>query len=653
MMMKPVIGILLALIAQSIFALGVFAPSDRALPPLPLTECHTVVRIEDNHAVTKMTHTFENEHRQSLAGEFLFAFPAGVEVDRCYAYLGTKPYAGEILGSEAAVKKWRAAGHPAWWGELTGSLLVVSLPEVPAEGLTLELTYEHALGSAGSFATYRCPLAGGVRERRLVQSFSFEASVRTTEPLKSVMSPSHSIDLLRRTNHEAAWSLGHTDQDLILYVSSANGEIGVDLLCHRTDSEQPGYFQLSVVPQLRTPSDRLVPQDIIFLLDTSGSMKGARFQEAQQAICACINLLRPDDRFNVMRIGVEVEMLAEDLVGMDRKRDALEFIGQAVPRCGTAMSEALFPALMMRTAASRPFSVLWVTDGRPTVGKTFVRLFESEVRAHQFPGPPSRIYTCALGADVPARLFDKLAAMSGGTTKFYADGEDASAAIAANFATRARPVLTDVQLVSRHATLSGLYPAQIPDLTDGQQLIITGRYEGSGRVPIRLQGMVNAQPREWVYMLELADSATTAHVPHLWAARRIGALMSQLRLDGDSRELREELAGLSDAHEIRTPYSSYLVMADPDDRMDRNSANPRGYWTRPARALAAVRGRSAESAVGIAHAEMPLQLAKDPHAYEVARPQVHVSALALNSGRESVKMSQFIAELRQREVVRP
>ena len=77
---------------------------------------------------TKMTHTFENEHRQSLAGEFLFAFPAGVEVDRCYAYLGSKPYAGEILGSEAAVKKWRGAGHPAWWGELTGSLLVVSLP---------------------------------------------------------------------------------------------------------------------------------------------------------------------------------------------------------------------------------------------------------------------------------------------------------------------------------------------------------------------------------------------------------------------------------------------------------------------------------------------------------------------------------------------
>ena len=140
-----------------------------------------------------------------------------------------------------------------------------------------------------------------------------------------------------------------------------------------------------------------------------------------------------------MRIGVEVEMLAEDLVGMDRKRDALEFIGQAVPRCGTAMSEALFPALMMRTGRFPPVQCA-VGDRRSAHGGEDLRTSVRERGPCPTSSPARRreFYTCALGADVPARLFDKLAAMSGGTTKFYADGEDASAAIAANFATRAR-----------------------------------------------------------------------------------------------------------------------------------------------------------------------------------------------------------------------
>src|SRR5262249_8442706 len=127
------------------------------------------------------------------------------------------------------------------------------------------------------------------------------------------------------------------------------------------------------------------------------------------------------------------------------------------------------------------------------------------------------------------------------------------------------PVLTDLKLaVGNDVKLSEVYPPQLPDLFHGSQLVVLGRYSGQGHVAIKLTGRVGKEAREFVYEMNFPEKTNDERVfvEDLWARRKVGYLLDQIRANGEKKELVDEVVALAKRYGITPPYTSYLIVPD-------------------------------------------------------------------------------------------
>jgi Ca-activated chloride channel family protein len=114
---------------------------------------------------------------------------------------------------------------------------------------------------------------------------------------------------------------------------------------------------------------------------------------------------------------------------------------------------------------------------------------------------------------------------------------------------------------------SKLYPSPLPDLFKGEQLVLVGRYSGQGDSAIVVEGSVNGESRKLTYEVKFgAENSESDFIPRLWATRRVGYLLDEIRLHGENSELREETTELARKYGIVTPYTAYLIVEDEAQR---------------------------------------------------------------------------------------
>jgi Ca-activated chloride channel homolog len=112
-----------------------------------------------------------------------------------------------------------------------------------------------------------------------------------------------------------------------------------------------------------------------------------------------------------------------------------------------------------------------------------------------------------------------------------------------------------------------LYPSPLPDLFKGEQLVLVGRYTGKGDSAVIVEGSVNGTPRRFTYEVKFAgENSENEFIPRLWATRRVGYLLDEIRLRGENSELRDEVTELARKYSIVTPYTAYLIMEDESRR---------------------------------------------------------------------------------------
>jgi len=133
------------------------------------------------------------------------------------------------------------------------------------------------------------------------------------------------------------------------------------------------------------------------------------------------------------------------------------------------------------------------------------------------------------------------------------------------------PVLGGLRLdISKEAGVSQTHPNRLPDLYRGAALTVAGRYRGQGRATFTLRGTVNGRDETFTFQADLPrQDLDHDFLPALWAARRVGYLLDQIRLHGEERELAEEVKRLARRHGIITPYTSYLIVEDEKARRGR------------------------------------------------------------------------------------
>ncbi|HET7233087.1 MAG TPA: VIT and VWA domain-containing protein [Longimicrobium sp.] len=653
-------ALLVVAAAPAARAQGIIVPDCRDcrtpwVPPrgqvgLPVQSVDIQTTIEGQVATTHVTQVFRNETGMTLEGTYLFPIPRGATVSDFAIWDGDRRLAGEVRPREEArriydgiVRRRRDPGLLEYAGE---ELFQASIfPINPRSTKKLELTYTQVLRAEGGTVGYRYPLGVG-RNASPVERLTGVVEIRGREPLRTVYSPSHAVDVRRsdgerrvRVTFESARASERRDFQLF-YAPSAS-EVGMSLFTYREPGKD-GYYLLLISPPNESTAREYAAKDVVFVLDVSGSMQDeGKIDKARRALQYGIRGLNPADRFNVIAFSGDTRLMEAGLVRADEagRRRGAEWVGGLRPGGGTNINDALVEAMgQFPRDAARPRMLVFLTDGLPTVGDTAVdRIMDNTRRARR---DGVRLFTFGVGYDVNTRLLDRVAAENGGTADYVDPREDLEQKVSLFFDKVNHPVLSNVRVDLGPVRSDLAYPRNLPDLFRGTQLAIVGRYRNAQDlrdVSIRLSGTASpAHAYTWPGQRFPLRAEANDWLPRLWATRRVGWLMEQVRSNGEQKELRDEIVELGTRYGIVTPYTSFLALEPGESDQMANVARPRPPVRRDARpGDVTLQGRAAGGAV-------PASPPPPPPPPAVLPPSVVTGAEAVAQSRSAREMQDAV-----------
>lgn len=556
-------------------AAGILIPTEKTLPPLAMLNHHVTIALEDQVAVTRVEQTFRNHTDRQLEATYIFPVPKGASVRRFSMWVDGKEVPGELVEADKARKIYtdivQRTLDPGLLEYMGNNLLKLRVFPVPPKGdQKISLSYTAVADSEQGLVGYVYPLKTEGKSASTLEKFSIHVDLRSQHALQNIYSPTHAITINRPSDKQALVGFEKDqavlDRDFLLYYSANGKDVGLTSLMHRPSPGEPGYVMLLVSPRAELSKSQQVPRDMVFVLDTSGSMRGKRMTQARNALKYCLQNLGEKDRFAVLNFATTINRFTNGLqdasaATVEKARkwvDGLEATG------GTAINDALAAALDLRSNdEGRTFTVVFFTDGRPTIGETNPEKIVKNVLGRN--SAQTRIFTFGVGDDVNATMLDQLAEESRAVSTYVRETEDIEARVSSLYGKISNPVLTNLKLTTGDdLPLSEVYPPQLPDLFHGSQLVVLGRYSGTGHTAVKLTGKVGMETVEFVYELKFPDRTPEekGFVEDLWARRKVGYLLDQIRNNGEKKELVEEVVTLAKRYGITTPYTSYLVIPD-------------------------------------------------------------------------------------------
>lgn len=557
--------------------------------PLEVVYHHVNVQVAGQIARTDIDQEFFNPNNQRLEGTYLFPVPKGAQLNKFTMEIDGKQVEAELLPADKARKIYedivRKMKDPALLEYADRDTFKVRIfPIEPRANKRITLSYTQVLKADGGLVGYLYPLNTEKFSAAPIKNVSVKIELDAKRPLKSIYSPSHEVEIKRHGDSGATIGFEgkniKPDSDFQVFWATEEKDIGVSLLTYK-DTGEDGYFLLLASPGAdQKAGENVIPKDVAFVLDTSGSMAGAKLQQAKKALQFCIENLNDRDRFEIILFSTEAEPLFDKLVeATDANRQrAAEFVKGLKPIGGTAIEEALVKALSLRrlprgievnlpeSELKRPFVVIFLTDGQPTIGNTKEDDILASVK-NAGPGK-TRVFCFGIGTDVNTHLLDKITERTRAVSQYVLPEEDIELKVS-NFYTKIKePVLADPVLkFTGDIRVTKVYPSTLPDLFRGDQVIAAGRYSGSGAAAAIIEGTVNGQAKKFADDVKFPDRAHDHEfIPRLWATRRIGYLLDESRLHGESRELRDEVTELARRYGIVTPYTAYLIVEDEGRR---------------------------------------------------------------------------------------
>jgi len=564
-------ALLILLVPAAVNATGLLIPKNRSIGPLGIKYHRAEVKITDRVAVTKVDQVFINHTNRDLEATYIFPLPKGATVSDFYLYMNGKKQKGEVLERnrarniyEGIVRRMKDPGLLEYLGR---DLFQARVYPVPRRGeARIEIEFTQVMPYVGGVMKYSYPMRTDRSSARTMKDFTMSVNIKSKTPIKAIYSPSHQIYSRKKNDHRATAGFEKMaallDRDFELFYTVSEKDIGLNLLTYRQPGE-PGFFLLMVSPKSEYTDREIIGKRITFVIDTSGSMAGAKMKYAKKALKYCLNKLNPDDLFNVIRFSTDVEAFRKKPVSASKEnvQKALNFTNRMQAAGGTAIDEALTTALAGHANSQEPNMVVFLTDGHPTVGETSPKRIVKHVkRANQV---AARVFVFGVGNEINTHLLDKISKENFADSTYVKPTQEIEMTVSAFYNKVSHPVLSDLKIDFGKIHDYDVLPKRLPDLFKGSQVIALGRYRDNGHSALTLVGTAGNKVRKFVYEGKFPKSAKqNEFIPRLWATRKIGFLLDNIRLSGEQKELVDEVIMLSKRYGIVTPYTSYLVTED-------------------------------------------------------------------------------------------
>ena len=574
----------------------------RALCPLK----HTDVHAEVSGFLSRVTVTqeFENPFKEKIEAVYVFPLPQAAAVDDMTLKVGERTVRGKIMRREEAQAVYDAARAG---GQVAG-LLDQERPNVftqsvanimPGERVTVKISYVETLKYEDGSYEFSFPMVVGPRYvpgaplgrpstggGRLPDTDQVPDASRITPPvapkgmraghdislsvnldagvrLEGLRSNSHEVVVERRGEAGALVRLRNGNEipnkDFVLRYDVAGRQVQDALLTHRDG--RGGYFTFILQPPERVAVEDVMPKELVFVLDTSGSMNGFPLEKARETMKLALDGLYPQDTFNLITFAGDTHVLFPRPVPATRENlaRAQRFLDSRQGSGGTEMMKAIRTALEPSDSQSHVRIVCFMTDGY--VGNDMEII--SEVQKYS----NARVFSFGIGSSVNRFLLDKMAEHGRGEVEYVSLSDDGSAA-ARRFHERVRqPLLTDVSIEWGNLQVADVYPKRIPDLFSAKPVVLSGRYLNGGRGVIRLKGRTSGRHFEREIAVNLPE-AEPAHdvLATLWARRRVEDVMAEDMRGaqyGTMRDdLRETVTQLGLEYRLMTQFTSFVAVEE-------------------------------------------------------------------------------------------
>lgn len=584
-------------------ALTVVDSSGKAKALCPLK--HTEVKAEISGFISRVvvTQQFENPFKDKIEAVYTFPLPQNAAVDDMTMIVGERTIRGKILPREEALAVYEAAKSSG----KVASLLDQERPNIftqsvanilPGNQIKITISYVETLSYVNGAYEFVFPMVVGPRyvpgaptgqmqgngfapdtdrvpdasritpnspppAMRSGHDISLDVTLDAGLILDSVNSKTHDVDTQRTGSHSARLRLreGSTipNKDFVLRYDVAGRAIQDALLTHRSD--KGGYFTLILQPPDRVTAEDVRPKELVFVLDTSGSMQGFPIEKAKETMKLALDSLYPSDTFNLITFAGDTHVLFSKPVPATRANlnRARLFLGTRSGSGGTEMMTAIKTALEPSDDQSRIRIVCFMTDGY--VGNDMEII--SEVQKHA----SARVFSFGIGSSVNRFLLDKMAEAGRGEVEYVNLNDDGSAA-ARRFHERVRnPLLTDISIDWSNLAVADVYPQRIPDLFSAKPLILTGRFTAAGRGTIRLKGKLGGSDFVREIPVELPETMALHDVlAPLWARARVDHLMNEdfagVQSGNMRAELKDTITQLGIEYRLMTQFTSFVAVEE-------------------------------------------------------------------------------------------
>ena len=561
-------------IPAAALAQGVLVPTEGAPNrAFVLEHQHVDVVVDQGIATYKVQQEFRNLTATPIEATYYMPLPEGSTLSSFAMWMNGRKTQASLLSKRKALEVYEAIVaklvDPGLIEYVDQDLVQARIfPIMPGETQKVELQFASLVEVEGDRGQLRYPLRAGAATGGVSGEASLTVTIADELPVASAYSPSHPVSVHKsdgQTVVEYREAGAKLEQDFQLYFAYTEEPVGMSVVSYRLAGED-GYFLLMAAPG-DPPDVGAQAKDITFVIDTSGSMTGGKMEGVRDALSYCLESLNPADRFTVVRFAEQAETLSPTPVEATpaHVEAGLAFVNGLEPLGGTNIYEAVDAALSYRAPADRPHYVVMLTDGTPTVGVTSNEAIAELARSRtEGTDGQVRIFAFGLGYDVSTGLLDTLAAENRGTADYLQPGEDVEWVISSFFRRISRPVLTQVDLDLGNAQVFDVYPGELPDLYSGTQLLVLGRYSGRGDQTIQLTGVANGQPCEFRSRVNFAGQPRDEadFLPRMWASRKVGFLLDEIRRDGETSERVDEVKRLGYRYGILTPYTSFLATED-------------------------------------------------------------------------------------------